>query len=242
MIHTRSILLGVAALTLLWGLSVDAQTTGRNSSMQNRQTSPAFGASATGTTSGARQPAAGNAASVASGIAEGLQGFAAGVPTLQEAQQLRDTQLRGEFIGAEARTMLEAAGGSQAGTGRQGAGARPNIRIQPVRQPGTQAGQAGRFGQQAGRVMQPTLSLGFSAPPPSSAEVAHKAAQALLRVPSIHNNASVTVRVDGGVATLEGTVGTAHQRALAAQLVSLEPGVTRVDNRLAVGAAEPVLP
>ncbi len=238
MTYTRLAAFAASAFVLLWALSADAQTTGRAPATQNRQTNPAFGASATRTTTGTtRQPATvGGAAGTGTGISQGMQGFAAGVPALQEAQQLRDTGLRGEFVGAEAGTMNQGAGWNQAGYGQQGAGARPNIRIQAVRQPGAQAGQAGAFGQQAGRVMQPTLSLGFAAPSPSSANLGPSIADAVVRSPSIRDGASIAVRVDAGVVTLEGTVSDSHQRALAAQLVALEPGVTKVDNRLTVVA------
>jgi hypothetical protein len=42
------------------------------------------------------------------------------------------------------------------------------------------------------------------------------------------------ITIDGRTLTLEGKVATEHQRALAEKMVSLEPGVTTVDNRLTV--------
>lgn len=43
--------------------------------------------------------------------------------------------------------------------------------------------------------------------------------------------------IDGRTIVLEGNVATEHQRALVEKLVSLEPGVTQVDNRLRVDAS-----
>jgi hypothetical protein len=42
------------------------------------------------------------------------------------------------------------------------------------------------------------------------------------------------ITMDGRMLTLEGKVATEHQRALVEKIVSLEPGVTTIDNRLTV--------
>lgn len=47
----------------------------------------------------------------------------------------------------------------------------------------------------------------------------------------------VKVTMEGRILTLEGTVATEHQRNLAEKVISLEPGVSGVDNRLTVEAA-----
>lgn len=227
-----------SSVVLTWGLSVEAQTIGRTST---RQTNPAFGASAPRTTAGTLSQfgPANTAAAIGSGISHGVQSFSAGVPALQQAQELRDTALRGQFVGAEARNAQQAFGGGRAASAQQ-TGTGPNLRIGPVRQPRAQAGQASPYGRQAGTSLQPTLTLGFSPTMPSSADVQRNVAEAVMRAPSIRDGTSIAVRAEaGGVVVLEGAVGSAHQRALASQLVALEPGVTKVDNRLTVLPAEP---
>ncbi len=218
MLRTFTLLAAVLLVAASWGVPAAAQTTRRTPTTQ-------------GTTGNA-------AAAIGGGIARGVQGFSAGVPELQQAQELRDTALRGEFVGAEARDQFIGASGTQspqAGTGR-------NFRIDPLRQPGAQAGQRmpqGRLpeGRQPGTTLQPTLTLGFTAPVAPAANVQRNVAEVFRRVPNIRDNGSVAVRVENGVVILEGTVGTPHQRALASQLVALEPGVLKVDNRLTVSPA-----
>ncbi|MDY0169586.1 MAG: BON domain-containing protein [Thermoguttaceae bacterium] len=215
----------------MWGLSVEAQTTGRTST---RQTNPAFGASATRTTGATTQSSSTNTgATIGGGIAQGVQSFSAGVPALQQSQQLRDTSARGQFVGAEARDAQQAFGAAQATTNQQ-RGAGLNVRTGTFRQPGTQARRTSAYGRQAGTTLQPTLTLGFSPALPSAANVQRSVTEAIMRVPSIRDDASIAVHVQGGVVTLEGTVTSAHQRALASQLVALEPGVAKIDNRLTV--------
>lgn len=182
----------------------------------------------------AAQGTAGNAAtSIGAGIADRMQSFSAGVPALQQAQQLRDTALRGEFVGAEAQTMPQIFASPEM-THTPQRGGRLNVRLDPVRQPRAQAARGQPHGRQVGSVLQPTLSLGFSAPTVPTVEVQSNVTAAVMRVPSIRENSSIEVRVEGGVVVLEGTVSDPHHRALAAQLVALEPGVSKVDNRLTV--------
>lgn len=48
-----------------------------------------------------------------------------------------------------------------------------------------------------------------------------------------------TITMEGRTLTLEGRVKTAHERALVEKLISLEPGVTEIDNRLMVDLPTP---
>lgn len=231
MSNTRTLTCVAFLVATTWGLSVEAQTTGRTST---RQTNPAFGASATRTTgTTTRSGSTHTAATIGGGIAQGVQSFSAGVPSLQQSQQLRDTSARGQFVGVEARDAQQAFGAAQTTTNQQ-RGTGLNVRMGTFRQAGAPAGRTSAYGRQAGTTLQPTLTLGFSPALPSAAKVQQSVAEAIMRVPSIRDDASIAVHVEGGVVTLEGTVTSAHQRVLASQLAALEPGVTKIDNRLTV--------
>lgn len=59
-----------------------------------------------------------------------------------------------------------------------------------------------------------------------------------LSLPNISAAAGANVTMDGRTATVRGTVATEHHRQLVERLVSVQPGVSTVDNQLTV-AAEP---
>lgn len=231
MFRTPSAVVFAFSITVSWGLSVDAQTTRQAST---RQTNQAFGASAQRTIAGTTARFGSAATGAGSSISQGVQGFSEGVPAIQQAQQLRDTAVRGQFVGAEARNAQQAFGANQTPTMQQRRPGGLNLRTGTIRQPGTQTGRISAYGRQAGTSLQPTINLGFQPPQPSSANVHRNVADAMVRVPGIREGASIAMRVEGGVVVLEGTVSDPHHRALAAQLVALEPGVSKVDNRLTV--------
>ena len=166
---------------------------------------------------------------VGAGISETLQGFTQGAPELQEAQQLRDTQSRGTFVGAEAGDMPDFLGGQQQG--------------------GTQARTAqemGGMGRRSRGSTQPRgtrgpqfrtrLSVGFSYTPMVSPAIGQTTRTCLRRIPNFGKSSSIRARIEKNVVILEGTVASQHDRALASQIVALEPGVAKVDNRLKVVA------
>ena len=175
----------------------------------------------------------GTAASVSSSITQSVSGLSSAVPALQQSQSLRDTGTRGAFVGAEASDLPEVFG-TAGGTTTQRAGQGMNTRNTQVRQPGTQTRRTTAYGRQAVTAIQPTLTLGFVPATVSSADLRKSVSQAVRRAPMLSDYASVGVRVDGGSVVLEGTVDSQHQRALISQLVALEPGVVKVDNRLTV--------
>lgn len=175
----------------------------------------------------------GTAASVTSSITQSVSGLSSAVPALQQSQSLRDTGTRGTFVGAEASDLPQIFG-TTGGTTTRRSGQGLNIRNMQVRQPGMQAGRTSAYGRQTVKAIQPTLTLGFVPPAVSSADLQKSVSRAVLRAPLLSDYASVGVRVDGGSVILEGTVDSQHQRALISQLVALEPGVVKVDNRLTV--------
>ena len=174
------------------------------------------------------------AQSIGSSIADAATGLSSSVPALQQAQSLRDTATRGSFVGAESGDVPGLLGSGEATGGQQGS-RRLNMGSSQVRQPGSQRGRSSAYGRQSTTSVQPTLTLGFAPPTASPAEIFRRASEAVHRAAQY---SSVGVRVEGGHVVLEGTVRSRHERALVAQLIALEPGVTKVENRLVVTSGE----
>lgn len=82
-----------------------------------------------------------------------------------------------------------------------------------------------------------TIRVGFDYPAPAPGTLAAQLTTQLQRARLAPSQNSVVVEVQGHTAILRGQVATAHARALAEQLVLLEPGIEQVDNQLEV--AEP---
>jgi hypothetical protein len=79
------------------------------------------------------------------------------------------------------------------------------------------------------------LDLKFDVDLPPDSAVSSAATRSLAKSMRLPAGAPVEVAVQGGTAVLRGVVATAHDRALAEQLVLLEPGIARVVNELEVG-------
>lgn len=160
-------------------------------------------------------------------ISSAAQSFAEGVPELQQSQAIRDTQTRGAFVGADTGDLPEVFGGSQATGGRS-----QNIRGSSTIPRGGQ--QSPTTQRSSGPTIRPTLALGFGYTPKVSPKLGENLTSRLHRIPSFEGNSSVQVRLENGIVILEGTVARPNDRALAMQLVSLEPGVVKIDNRLQI--------
>lgn len=102
---------------------------------------------------------------------------------------------------------------------------------------GTQSNRA-RYGQTTVD-LQPTLSLGFDYAGPVVPNLTTKLVSRLKTSAVATAALPVQVQVLDGTATLTGTVASDHERALAEQLLALEPGVRRVDNQLSVAPPDP---
>jgi hypothetical protein len=164
-------------------------------------------------------------APVGAGITETLQGFTEAAPELKEAQELRDTQSRGTFVGAETGDVTDfvgAAEGGTAGTTQQRRGRRGR------------AGMPSQPGRARGPVVRPRIVVGFRYTPSVSPAIGRDVRTSLRRIPDFGASSSIHVRVEKNVIVLEGTVASKHDSLLAAQMVALEPGVVKVDNRLTV--------
>ncbi len=107
-------------------------------------------------------------------------------------------------------------------------------------------GGFGGFGQQGQGQTQTQIrtrmTLGFRPSMPVARVVATRSQERVNRSKRITRLTSISVMMEGQVAILEGTVGSEHDRKLVGHLVSFEPGVRAVENRLIVGAVPEELP
>lgn len=82
----------------------------------------------------------------------------------------------------------------------------------------------------------------FAVQPPSATQLTTQVRSQLSRaLPTTAGTAQISV--SGGTATIQGTVQSDYDKQLAAKMLSMQPGITRVENRLTIGStqAEPVL-
>lgn len=163
---------------------------------------------------------------VGEGIATSIESFSQGVPELREAQELRSTQERGSFVGSESGEGPGFVGAAEAG-GSQTGGASAR-RTTGMTRRSTQSRQA------SGPTVRPALVVGFAYAPKVSPSIDAKVRTCLDRLPNFGKTSSIRVRVEQNVVVLEGVVANHHDAALAMQMVALEPGVVKIDNRLTV--------
>ncbi|MBN2216607.1 MAG: BON domain-containing protein [Pirellulales bacterium] len=188
-------------------------------SMAQSGTSPTS-SGASGSTSGLSNTPVGE------GIASSIETFSQGVPELREAQELRSTQDRGSFVGSESDEGPGFIGAAEAG-GSQTGGASSR------RTTGTSR-RTTQTRQTSGPTVRPALVVGFAYAPKVSPSIDAKVRTCLGRLPDFGKTSSIRVRVEQNVVVLEGVVANKHDAALALQMVALEPGVVKIDNRLTV--------
>jgi hypothetical protein len=80
------------------------------------------------------------------------------------------------------------------------------------------------------------LSVGFDTPLSETPKVNSALTKRLADLPSVHWSSPGQVVIQGRTAILRGVVASAHDRELAERVMSLEPGVSQVDNQLVVGS------
>lgn len=100
---------------------------------------------------------------------------------------------------------------------------------------GADANAAGETTQQAVRVQ---LKVAFDAPDPAVSPMALERASQLAELLSQRKVAGVSLARDGGQVVVEGVAADSFERRLVEQLISQQPGVTSVVNRMTV--AEPI--
>ncbi|NLE39733.1 MAG: BON domain-containing protein [Pirellulaceae bacterium] len=159
-------------------------------------------------------------------IGADAQNIGGGIPQATILEQ-------GSTFGADLQ-IFGAAGeaGTGGARGTQGAARRGGALRAP-----TQPGQ--RRGTAAGLAVPVTMSLGFAFSPKVPANVGGELSSCLARLPNFGKDSTVRTRIENDVVVLEGTVATDHDRALAMQMVALQPGVRKIDNRLEVKPTTP---
>jgi len=95
---------------------------------------------------------------------------------------------------------------------------------------------AGTGGAGTRTELRTSVSVGFTHPRPTPAEVQESLADRILRLGRLQMRSPLEVSVQGRTATLRGTVATEHERILAEQMVRLEPGIWTVNNELVLEA------
>jgi hypothetical protein len=138
---------------------------------------------------------------------------------------VRGNREAGEFVGSDAQDTQNPF--SQVGQG----GAAPLAGLGQL----IAAGQANQPNiNNAKSLVQPVLKIGFPQRQPNTTAIASElSARITRRLKSAPGEPAVVV-IKNRVATLQGSVATAHDRRLAELMASLEPGVSRVVNELVV--------
>lgn len=196
----------------------------------------------------------GSGTGMGSGMGMGTSGFSNSQFRFSNRQQ-------GEFVGADLRDInpgllggLSSASGGTGGSGRSGGmagstglgsslatgatGAASPLGGSMGRRGGNSSGRYGRrsssgaYGGNTGMLL--GLDLDFEVDAPPDATLSSAVTQRLGRSMRLPAGAPLAVSVQGGTAVLRGSVATSHDRALAEQLVLLEPGIVRVANELQV--------
>lgn len=101
-------------------------------------------------------------------------------------------------------------------------------------------GRNNRFGSTGGQAAQQrvpfrtTMRVGFEVPMRDTSSLSATLTRRLERSSMLQSRSRLSVEMSGQTAVLRGTVASEHDRELAERVVLLEPGVNRVENRLAV--------
>lgn len=143
---------------------------------------------------------------------------------------VRGARQPGQFVGSDSRdttnfmSQIAAYSAIQSGLGRNNSNA-SNVNR-----------QSGMSGMGNSRVTMPRIqqSVGFDYVPPKAETVDAVLQSRFALSPRLSRIGSIAVRMEGRTAILTGVVATAHDRALAEQLASLEAGVSGVRNELTI--------
>jgi hypothetical protein len=138
-----------------------------------------------------------------------------------------DPRERQTFVGLSQGTVNEAVNGANLALQRSRAEEIVRRRAQNANLQQVQQGGAG-----AGPTYPARLTVRFAHPDPRSAEADVRIEDSVAQVLQGRGWTQVAVRSDGGRVTLTGRVGADYERGLIEAVVSLEPGVRRVVNRL----------
>lgn len=186
------------------------------------------------------------------GLGSGMgMGMGLGTNSFGNAQFRFATRRQGDFVGADLRDINPSilggltgatggatSGGSAYGTARSGAstGAMGTARQgSSAYRSYSRRSRLGNYG--TGTTSQGpavALDMSFEVEPLPDEQLSAATTKSLVQAMRLAPGAPVEVSVQGGTAILRGEVATPHDRALAEQLVLLEPGIVRVTNELEV--------
>lgn len=165
-----------------------------------------------------------------------------GAGELTGGERFRAENRQGQFVGSDLADVGAALGTFSNALGGGAAGFFSQNR-------GNQDGRGGNQGRNAGTGQnrnQPSLRItrriAFSFRSAITGDFSATLARRLERSPRIQTRSPVSVSIEGRTVVLRGSVATEHDRALAAQVVLLEPGVSSVDNQLVVASPTPTEP
>ncbi len=185
------------------------------------------------------------------GLGSGMgSGMGLGGSSFGNAQFRFATRRQGDFVGADLRDINPSIlGGLTGTTGAASSGSAPgtagssalNGTMGTARQGASayrNSSRRSRFGNYGtGTTSQgPAVRLdkSFEVEPMADDQLSAATTKALFQAMRLPPGAPMEVSVQGGTAILRGVVATPHDRALAEQLVLLEPGIVRVANELEV--------
>lgn len=164
---------------------------------------------------------------IGSGAQNGFIGAASQVPGGMGGQQGQGGLGMGMGMGGMNNRMLGQALGGQLG-GRQNQN----------RNSRNLFGQSGMNQQRNASRIRPTYTPAIAYQPAPPALLAERLSSQLASLRGISSADQIQVEMQGGTAILRGEVATDHQRALAAKVALLHPGVSKIQNDLVVVPAE----
>ena len=152
------------------------------------------------------------------------------------------TRQPGDFVGADsrdARTGMLGGGTSSSASGYSSYGSTGYGSSQSTARSGTSAyrrsSSSGTYGAgYSGGQVTVGLDMAFDLNLPANPHLSSMVTERLAKSMRLSPGSPVAVKVQGDTAVLQGVVATQHDRALAEQLILLEPGVGRVTNELRV--------
>lgn len=155
---------------------------------------------------------------------------------------LRGARSAADFVGRDSRDRAGFVGAEQASVSGTVRTAAESLRIETA--PDANQGQARRNPART-RMYDPRLRVDFRFTRPPSPQLDTVLTRRLQACDGIHQSSPIVVSVEGEKATLRGVVAAERDRKLAELMLLLEPGISQVENRLAVlgsppSAAQPV--
>jgi hypothetical protein len=146
---------------------------------------------------------------------------------------LRENRRPGEFVGADALEQRTFVGSVQGTAQPTGTTSVPTV-TSAAQGPTSASINRRRQASSASSIYDPPLVVAFEMPrQPAAADKGAALSIRLSRITALQN-CRLSVSLDGRIAVLRGQVEDESQQRLAAQLLMMEPGISRVQNQLTV--------